>query len=410
MFTDYLKFAVKSIKHRKLRSWLTMVGIFIGIAAVVSLISLGQGLQDTINEQFQKVGGNRIIITPGGGITGVGAMAASDYSSAKLTDHDVGVVKRVRGVENARGMWTKSMKVEFKGEYKYVMVFGVPTDAESQDLFKKIDYFVVDEGRYLSNGDRYNAIIGVKFTKDLFKEKIKRGDRIYVEEQEFEVVGINKRAGNPIHDSKLTIPIDVARELSQTKEKEVSRIAVETEDSFKPSDVAEDIKKALRRDHGLKEGEEDFTVQTMEQLVRSFSAVLNIVRVVLTGIAAISLIVGGVGIMNTTYTSVLERTREIGVMKSVGAQNSDILLIFLIESGILGLVGGVIGCILGVGFSKTVEFAAAKYFDSLPLKAYLSWDLILGVMAFSFIIGCISGAMPARQASRLRPVDALRFR
>ncbi|MCS7109613.1 MAG: ABC transporter permease, partial [Candidatus Micrarchaeota archaeon] len=170
--------------------------------------------------------------------------------------------------------------------------------------------------------------------------------------------------------------------------------------------VAERVKEALRKDRGLKEGEEDFTVQTPQQLYETYGAVISVIQIIVIGIAAISLIVGGIGIMNTMYTSVLERTREIGIMKAVGARNRDIMMIFLIESGILGLVGGILGIIAGIAISKGIETITIQ--TGYPFGASTPIWLIIGALAFSFIIGSISGLLPAIQAARTKPAESLR--
>ena len=172
--------------------------------------------------------------------------------------------------------------------------------------------------------------------------------------------------------------------------------------------MAENIKEELRDSRDEDEGEETFSVQTFEQLLEQFNDILGIVSIVLIGIAAISIVVGGVGIMNTMYTSVLERTKEIGIMKAVGAKNSNIMTLFLIESGMIGLAGGMIGIGIGIGLSKIVEIVASEA-GFLPIKAYLGAPLLLGALAFSFIIGAASGTFPAMQASKMKPVDALRY-
>jgi putative ABC transport system permease protein len=190
---------------------------------------------------------------------------------------------------------------------------------------------------------------------------------------------------------------------------EYSIIVVQVRDINQINDVAEKIKEVMRKDRDEKKGQEDFSVQTPEQAISSVKTILNIINAIVIGIAAISLIVGGIGIMNTMYTSVLERTREIGIMKAIGARNRDVLLIFLIESGLLGLVGGAIG--IGIGFSigKIVEYAAGVYLGTTLLRAVFPIELILGSLAFSFFIGMLSGVLPAFQASRLKPVEALRY-
>ncbi len=403
MISDYVKFALTGIRHQPIRSWLTMVGVFVGITAVVALISIGEGMQAAINEQFQKVGTNRIVIVPGSLMTGP---PGSDFSAAKLDDNDLEIVRGVRGVEFAAGGLLKSASVKFEDQTKYLMALNTPTDSASTDYLKKMDFFQIGEGRYLRDEDKYKAIVGYTTARELFDKEIRVGNTLVIEGKVFEVVGIGVKTGNPVHDNKVSMPLKTAREIFNTGD-EISEIFATVKDGFVPADVAKDIEKKLRKDHNVKEGEEDFSVNTVESLVGNFSMILNIVQMVLTGIASISLVVGGVGIMNTMYTSVLERTRQIGIMKAIGARNSDIMLIFLIEAGMLGIVGGVIGIVLGLAMSKGVELIALSYGLDM-LKAYISPGLVLGALAFSFTIGSVSGLLPARKAANMNPVDALR--
>jgi len=405
MIEDYLRLAIDGIMHRKLRSWLTMVGIFVGIIAVVALISLGRGLQRVIDEQFEMVGGDRIIVTPGRGGTLTGVPRGS-FVAAKLDKSDLDVIEKVRGVDSAAGIILATGNVKADNKRKLIPIFGVPTDPKYQKLLKQIDFFAVDEGRYLKEGDRYKAQVGVR-TRDFFDADIDVGDKIEIEGIMFDIVGKNKKTGNPFHDSKITIPIETAQELFN-KSDGYSMIEVKVEKGSDVSEVAENIKKKLRRHRGVKEGEEDFTAETPQNIVRVFKDVFNLVTGFLTGIAAISLLVGGIGIMTTMYTSVLERTHQIGIMKAVGARNSDILLIFLIEAGMLGLVGGVIGVILGLLLSKFAEYLVVNYGGIDIFRVHAGPELIIGTLLFSFLVGCFSGYLPARRASKMHPVEALR--
>ena len=158
----------------------------------------------------------------------------------------------------------------------------------------------------------------------------------------------------------------------------------------------------------MKAGKEDLEIKTPQQLASSFTTILDIVNIVLIGIAGISLLVGGIGIMNTMYTAVLQRTKEIGVMKALGARNKHILLLFLIESGLYGLGGGIIGALLGIGFAKVVEALFVQFIGPL-LVVEINYGLVSGVLLFSFIIGCLSGIAPAWRASKLNPVESLRY-
>jgi len=408
MIGDYVKFAVGSITHRRLRSWLTMVGILIGITAVVALTSLGQGLTNTINAEFEKVGANRIIIAPGGG-SGTAAMASmGGFASAKLTDKDVKVVRTVRGVDSAAGMLRTTERVTFEDESKYVGVFCLPPDSESMDYLETLDFFFIEQGRMIEPGETRRAVVGYDlWAGDFFDKQVRRGNCITVGGECLPVVGLNERTGAPPHDQKIVIAASDCERLFNKSTGEKTMIAAKIEDGYDPGDVSESIERKLRKSRGVKEGEEDFSVQTAEQMMQTFTQIISVVQVVITGIAAISLLVGAVGIMNTMYTSVIERTDEIGVMKAVGARNKDIMALFLIEAGMLGAVGGIIGTSLGLSISKAVEYYAINH--GLPeLRVHMGMDLILGVLAFSFIIGSLSGALPARQAAKLQPVEALR--
>ncbi|MFH1771022.1 MAG: ABC transporter permease [archaeon] len=404
MLKDYFKIAVNSILHRKLRSWLTMIGIFIGIAAVVALISLGQGMQNAVNAQFGKVGANRIMVSPGGAIAGP---LSDDLGSGQLYNDDVDAIKRVKGVEFATGTVTKIAEVKFGDETQYISVMGFDTDTETARFMGQLGFFDIEFGREIKSGATTETVAGYKVAKDLFDKKLVVGNNIYIEGTKFSIVGVQKNAGTGIHDALFRIPKDTAEELFAKENP--STIFVKVRDGYDPPSVADDISKTLRKEHDVEEGKEDFAVQLASDVIASFNSILIAIQVVIIGIAAISIVVGAVGITNTMYTSVLERTQEIGIMKAIGARNSSILKIFLIESGLLGLIGGAIGILIGTGLAKVVEIIAAQALGSDLLKAYFPWYLILGALLFSFIMGAVAGTTPARQASKMNPTDALRY-
>ncbi len=399
---DYFFLAFNNLKRRKLRSWLTMIGIFIGIAAVVALISLGQGMQDYINEEFEKLGKDKIMIQsksfgpPGGG-----------SASLALTEEDLEVIQEIKGVEWAIGMIYRVSQIEFKKETKISYLIGM--DSEDIELMSEIQSFEIKAGRWIRPEDKYKVVVGYDHGYgDIWKREIEIGDTLIIEKQEFKVIGIVDKIGNQYDDSSVYISKDIAKELLGTGE-ELGYLMAKTEEGYPPEKVAETIERKLRSFRDEKEDQETFDVQTSEQLLQSFQNIFGVVQAVLVGIAAISLIVGGIGIMNTMYTAVIERTKEIGTMKAVGAKNSDILLIFLFESGLLGLVGGAIGIGIGIGLAKGVEYAlSTSGFGSL-LQAHISGYLIFGALAFSFVVGTLSGILPAMQASKLKPADALRY-
>lgn len=401
MIFDYFRLAFRSLAGRSVRTWLTMVGIFIGITAVVSLISLGSGLQDSINAEFESMGKNRIMITPGGGQFGP---QGGELSIGKMTEEDLTAVRKVKGVDVSTAYISKSSKIKFKDELHFLDVWGFDTDAEAEEIVKRTGFLEIDAGRQLKNGDKFKVVIGNGIAYDTFEKDLRIGDTLVIEDNEFKVIGIQKPS--TMSNRIIRIPLEVARDLYNAPE-EISGIFVLTKSGEEPSVVAERIKRSLGRFRGVEKGEEDFSVQTAEQTIAQLNMILSIVTLFLAGIAAISLIVGGIGIMNTMYTAVLERTREIGIMKAIGATNRNVLLLFLIESGILGMAGGIVGVFIGFLISKGGELIAVKMGADF-FRSSFSVFLIFGSLAFSFVIGMISGILPARQASLLQPVEAFR--
>ena len=409
MIKDYFKVGIENLVHRKLRSWLTMIGIFIGIVAVVGLISLGQGMKEAIGNVFLNIGADKIVIQAKSGLQFAGPPGSS--AASNLTTHDMDVIKRVKGVDKVGARLIKPAKLEFNNEVKFYFAASMPDDDEGRELITEVNRYEPEAGRLLKRGDKFKTFIGNNVAnKGIFKKKkIELGNTIKINDIEFEVVGILKKSGNPQQDRVVIVPEDTLREVLKIDKKKVDVIAVKVQKGIDVSNVANDIEKAMRRDRDLELGKEDFEVRTPQQILETLETILTIVQIVLVGIAAISLLVGGIGIANTMYTAVIERTKEIGIMKSVGAQNKDILMIFIIESGLLGLVGGAIGIALGIGLSKLVEFMAFKFLGTALIKAFFPWYLIIGSLMFSVLIGTVSGFLPARQAASLKPVDALRY-
>lgn len=409
MIKDYFKVGISNLFRRKLRSWLTMIGIFIGIAAVVALISLGQGMKEAIGSIFLNIGADKIIVQAKSGLQFAGPPGSS--AASNLTTHDIDVIKRVKGIDKVGARLIKPAKLEFNNEVAFYFAASMPDDDEGRQLVIEANRYETEQGRLLKKGDKFKAFIGYNVAnKGLFKKKkIELGNKIKINDVEFEVIGILKKSGNPQQDRVVIIPEDTLRQVLKITKNKVDIIAIKVQKGVDVDVVANEIEKAMRRDRGLELGKEDFQVQTPQQILETLNTILTIVEIVLIGIAAISLLVGGIGIANTMYTAVIERTKEIGVMKSIGAQNRDILLIFVIESSLLGLAGGAIGIAIGIGLSKLVEYLAFVYLGTILIKAFFPWYLIVGSLIFSFLVGTVSGFLPARQASSLKPVDALRY-
>jgi len=397
MIEEYFIIAFRNIIHRRLRSWLTILSIIIGIIAVVSLISIGKGMEMAVNEQFEILGSDSITIMPGsGGISG------PMMSSGTFSDSDLNAIRRIPGVETVSGMIFEQTFVEFHGEKISTYVMGVDTDL--MDIIQDMPGFEVETGRLFRSSDKYKAGVGFLYPEGkVFEDKVDLRNKIKIKEHEFTVIATMTEVGNSQDDAQIFIPLETAREIFE-KPEGVGFVWVKVTDESIVDRVADDITDDLEDQRG----EEDFSVMTSQQLSDTVGSILGIIQIVLIGIASVSLLVGGIGIMNTMYTSVIERTREIGIMKAVGARNNDISLIFLIESGFLGMVGGIVGTAIGLGLAKAVEYGAAE--SGFPLlKAYLGIELILFALAFSFGLGMLSGFLPARQAASLKPADALRY-
>jgi len=403
MLKDYFRLAYRNFRQRKLRSWLTMLGIFMGIAAIVSLLSLSGGLKEAIAQQFVQLGSNKVIVQAAGGGLGPPGTGVPVH----LTIHDKEVIEKVKGVDIAVGRLIRIFNLEFNNENKYTYAVSYPKDLDERQLVIEANSYKIDQGKLPDKNDAYDVVVGYDFAQNFFEKKIELRNTITIQSKHFKVIGILKKSGNPQQDSTMVIPEGTYRDLLGIVD-QYDLIPVQVAPGEDVSVVSASIAKELRKWHKVDEGKEDFTIQTPEEIIATLNTIITIIQGVLIGIAAISLVVGGIGIMNTMYTAVLQRTKEIGIMKAVGAQNNEIMFLFLIESGFIGFLGGLIGVILGFGISKLVEIIAYQLFQSALIKASFSPFLLIGSLLFAFTIGAASGTFPARQAAKLKPVDALR--
>ena len=401
MSPDYFLLAIKSIRKRRLRSWLTMLGIVIAIATIFILISLSLGLREAVNAQFRLLGTDKFFIQPKGQFGPPGTATAS-----LLTKEDAEVVEKVSGVKDISYIKVENAKVEYKNEIRYSMVLGMPS--EHLEVFVETGSIGMDEGKFLEKNTRGKLVLGYDFKyKQVFKKSVEVNEKLKINKKELKINGIVKKIGNPQDDKNIYLSMDDFDEIFNKTG--IDAIYVQIKEGEDIKEVAERVERRLLQFRKISEKKKDFTILTPEELLGSFGNILNIVTAFLLGIAAISLLVGGIGIANTMYTSVLERTREIGVMKAIGARNSDILYIFLIEAGMLGLVGGIAGIVFGVGIVKAVEYYAINILGTNLLRAGMSFYLFFACFVFAFVIGSLSGLLPALQASKLRPVEALRY-
>jgi len=404
MIKDYFFLAFGNLKHRGLRSWLTILGVFIGIAAVVALISLGNGLQEAITGQFASLDVDKLIIENSG--TGFGPPGSTVIK--KLNEHDLDLIKSVVGVDEVIPRLVRVVKVDYNKESSFEYITNIPENKKHIDIILDSFNVKLEEGRFLTESDRGKIVLGNGFTDaNIFGKEIRVGTKLNIREKDFEVIGILEKGSSFQINNVIFMPEEDLKHLLDIDD-EIDLIVVQVRNKGEIQSIANEIERKLRDDRNLKVGEEDFSVQTPLQAVAGVNTVLNIVNLIVVGIAGISLLIGGIGIANTMYTSVLERTREIGVMKSIGARNRDIMFIFLIESGMLGLVGGIVGALFGLGLALLISNLAGNFLGGVGLLVQVSYPLLFAAIGFSFLIGVLSGLIPAYQASKLNTVDALR--
>ena len=400
MFLDFFRLSVNSLRHRKRRSWLTIIGTLIGIMAVVSLVSIGQGLENSVASELEELGGNKVFISSGGGISG----RFSDTTFG-LNEDDLEAAERVNEVERVIGGISGDVRAEYRRDIETTSLRGVST-GRNAELAREIYDIEVVEGRYLTPGDSGSVLIAEDAKESIFEENIVLNSKIGINGSDYRVVGVISTSQAVGNFQGLVAPREEARKILDRPEG-FDFVTAEVSEGASTSEVADDIRRAIRNERGVEKGEETFQVQTSQDIIESFQNQLQIIRAVLLGIGAISLFVGGVGITNTMYTSVTEREREIGVMKAVGGTKNQILSLFMIESGIVGMIGGILGATIGIGISYLAGIIIRDSV-SVPFQPYVSLELILGAVLFSFVVGMVSGVLPARKASKKEPVEALR--
>lgn len=389
--------ALRNIRHQRLRSFLTLAGVIIGVAAIVALISVGEGLQNAVLNEFEQIGLNTIIIEPGTG----GFLETA--ISRTLSENDVEIIERINNVEAVIPFYETTSNAFYRKESAGVFIIGF--DPEQNEHLEKMGYMKLIEGRMLDPNDRYSLIIGEQFAKNTFTNELGVKSRLEMEGKQFRIVGLLDESGLMMGGSGIGgmawMHKDIVKSVFGEEEPVEIMVIAKSQNDVKK--VVEEIEYELEKDHGSK----DFHVMSMEQMLEGADMVLGLIQLVLVGIAAISLAVGGIGIMNTMFMAVLERTREIGVMKAIGATNKKIRNMFIIEAGFIGMVGGVIGSLFGFGLALLIGFASTAAGFSLPVE--ISPILFMQALIFAMIVGMISGYIPAKRASEMDPVEALHY-
>ncbi len=399
MALENIKYSLRNINKRKSRSFLTVLSIFIGIATIFIFISFGFGLYDYINNLASGSSADKIIIQ------GKTNSAPGLDSSFKLTDSDLEAVRRSDGVYDATGVYFKVAQVN--AQDKLIYSFLISIDPQKPMMFE-IGGVDILKGRNLQKSDKGKVVLGYSYSVDkkIFPKALGLNNKININGQDLRIVGFLDEIGTPQDDSQIYINneyIDTLYPGNNSYGYIIARVDINN-----IQNTITRVEDALRNERDQKRGEEDFFVQSFEDLIKSYSSALNVVIGFIIFISFISVLVSAINTANTMITSVLDRYKEIGIIKSIGAKNSVVFSIFFFESAFLGFLAGVIGVLIGYGATSL----AGNILENLGwsfLKPLYSFWLFAGCILFATITGAISGVIPAIRASKINPVDALRY-
>lgn len=397
MFLSNLALAFREIRRNLFRSALTVLGVVIGVAAVVSIVTIGNGASAAITERISSLGANLIIVSPGSGGRGPGGPGG--MSGRSFTMEDVQEIRK--SVYFIQSLTPTS--------FKPVFISTERTEQPSFAIGATPNYFItrdikIEQGKQFEVGSK-EVVLGAKAAKELFGRTSIVGESLELEGEIFTVAGVlEETTDGPFgfnQNKSILIPLTTMHRLWD-KNQEISSILVKAVEADKVGQVKESLKELLRARRGLTEGmKSDFRIRGVDQIVDTVKETTGVITAVIGSIAGISLLVGGIGIMNVMLVTVTERTREVGVKMAIGAEASDVLWQFLVESSMLSAWGGLMGIGLGLGGG-----AIAAHFIEIPFTPNAS--LVLGAFGFSVVLGIVFGYLPARRAAKLNPIEALR--
>ena len=402
--TNLLKIALRALANNKLRGFLTMLGIIIGVASVITMLAIGQGSKRSIQAQISEMGSNMIMIQPGADMRGGVRQDASAMETLKLQDYE-DIVNETRYVSATSPSVNSSGQVIYGANNAPTTVYGISPD------YMEIRRYEVEDGDMFSDQDVQTAakvcVIGKTVVDNLFPGgENPVGKVIRFQKLPFRVVGVLKSKGyNSMgmdQDDLILAPYTTIQKkiLAITHLQGITCSALKEEYTDQAID---EISEILRRNHRLREtDDDDFTIRSMQELSTMLTSTTDIMTTLLAAVAGISLLVGGIGIMNIMYVSVTERTREIGLRMSIGAKGMDILAQFLIESILISVTGGLIGVLFGVGAALVVNVVAHFPIYIQP------WSVLLSVVVCT-VTGVFFGWYPAKKAAQLDPIEAIRY-
>ena len=402
MYKESFLMAWASLVANKLRSLLTMLGIIIGVAAVIALVSIGNGVKQDIENSISSLGSNLLVVLPGAPRTPGARPSQGSMKSLKISDYEA--IAKLEGVKAASPMTNGSYVVIYQNKNWTTSVAGVNSN------FQDVNNWTMTSGRFFSDKNVQNrervAVVGQTVVKNLFADEDPVGKEIRVKNIPFRVIGVLKSKWNGTmgndQDDTVLIPYTTSMERVEGIDY-LRRVYVVAKDDEGIDRLQADIENLLRVRHNIKDTNlDDFNIQNMKSIMETVAQTTGTFTLFLGAVAAISLVVGGIGIMNIMLVSVTERTREIGVRKALGATYSVIVTQFLIEAVVISLMGGFIGIAFGIGASKVIGMVSG-------MSTIVSVPTIIMSFAFSMAIGLIFGIYPARKAAKLNPIDALHY-
>jgi putative ABC transport system permease protein len=397
MNLESIRYSLRNINYRKGRSFLTVFSILIGIATIFLFISFGAGLYTYIDDVASSSSANKLIIQSKGGFGGID-------ESFELDNDDLSVVERAAGVRSASGLYFKTAKIEKGDEQIYTYLAAFDPDSP---LIIEVFGIEIEKGRELKSGDS-GVVLGHNYAipGKIFEKGVSLNDNIEIQGKKLKVLGFYEEIGSPPDDAQVYIASGYLENL-YPGENDYSWVVAEV--NIEEIEKAKtNIERGLRKHRNLEEGKEDFYVQSFADLIESYSGALDIVIGFIILIALISVLVSAINTANTMITSVLERYKEIGILKAIGARNSEVFKIFLFESSFLGFIAGTLGVLVGWGLASLGGVILAEVGYSF-LQPYFSIWTFVGCVAFATLTGAVSGALPALRASKINPVDALRY-
>ncbi len=410
---DIFGLSLSHVKKSKLRSWLTIIGIVIGVAAVVAIVSIGEGMQESVQARLKNLGADLITVSPGytraTGMRGLGGLRWAGNAGTNLTDRDLNAIKQVPGVLYVNGLVAGRSDMVVGTEKTSVSISGV-----DPAVWRPMVTTDLEAGRYLQPGDSNAVVIGYSLAHGTFLNDLTLNRPITIGGRNFKVVGIFTQSGGGAAwtDNVVYMPADYARNVitENVSRNQFTSIMVKVSDPLLADQIAQDITNKLMPERHVNPKTQDFTVTAFAAIQQQISSITQTISLFLTAIAAVSLLVGAVGIANTMFMSVMERTRQIGLIKALGGTDNEVMRVFLVESGLFGFVGGVFGIIFGILVSVMISTAGVRTIGmGGTISPVITPELLIFALAFSVFVGVISGVMPARTAAKMNPVDALRF-